>query len=148
MTATYPATIRNFGTPHVDITEIIYAAVANSVQDEIAAIEAAIGITPAQATSQASSASYDNTGRLFTNLISRLANIEAGIVADVHTQYLKLTGGTLSGAIAMGNNKVTGLATPTVPTDATTKAYVDSSVTTGIATQDPAFVASLLLGGM
>lgn len=39
---------------------------------------------------------------------------------------LALTGGTMSGAIAMGNNKVTGLATPTADTDATTKLYVDS----------------------
>jgi len=38
---------------------------------------------------------------------------------------LPLAGGTMSGAIAMGTNKVTGLGTPTVSTDAATKAYVD-----------------------
>lgn len=43
---------------------------------------------------------------------------------------LPLTGGTMSGAIAMGNNKITGLATPTVATDAATMAYVDSKVGT------------------
>jgi hypothetical protein len=39
---------------------------------------------------------------------------------------LALSGGTMSGAIAMGTSKITGLGTPTDPADATTKAYVDS----------------------
>lgn len=40
---------------------------------------------------------------------------------------LSLTGGTMSGAIAMGNSKITGLGTPTADQDAATKAYVDST---------------------
>jgi hypothetical protein len=39
---------------------------------------------------------------------------------------LPLAGGTMSGVIAMGTNKITGLGTPTATTDAATKAYVDS----------------------
>lgn len=39
---------------------------------------------------------------------------------------LSLTGGTMSGAIAMGTNKITGLGTPTASTDAATKNYVDT----------------------
>jgi hypothetical protein len=39
---------------------------------------------------------------------------------------LPLAGGTMSGAIAMGTNKITGLGTPTVNTDAATKAYADT----------------------
>jgi len=39
---------------------------------------------------------------------------------------LALTGGTMTGAIAMSNNKVTGLATPTADQDAANKAYVDN----------------------
>ena len=39
---------------------------------------------------------------------------------------LALSGGTMSGAIAMGTNKITGLGTPTVSTDAATKAYADT----------------------
>jgi hypothetical protein len=38
---------------------------------------------------------------------------------------LSLSGGTMTGAIAMGSNKITGLGTPTASTDATTKAYID-----------------------
>ena len=40
--------------------------------------------------------------------------------------YLELAGGTMTGAIAMGSNKITGLGTPTAASDAATKDYVDS----------------------
>ena len=40
--------------------------------------------------------------------------------------YLAKAGGTMSGALAMGNNKITGLATPTATGDAATKDYVDT----------------------
>lgn len=49
-----------------------------------------------------------------------------GYVDTQDALRLALTGGTMSGAIAMGNSKVTGLATPTADQDAATKAYVDS----------------------
>ena len=39
---------------------------------------------------------------------------------------LALAGGTMTGNIAMGTNKVTGLGTPTSNTDAATKAYADT----------------------
>ena len=39
---------------------------------------------------------------------------------------LAKSGGTMSGAIAMGSNKITGMADPTANQDATTKFYVDS----------------------
>ena len=39
---------------------------------------------------------------------------------------LPLAGGTMSGNIAMGGNKVTGLGTPTTGSDATNKTYIDT----------------------
>ena len=54
---------------------------------------------------------------------------ETGTVAftaDVDTR-LATAGGTMTGAIAMGSNKITGLGTPTDGTDAATKNYVDSA---------------------
>jgi len=39
------------------------------------------------------------------------------------------TGSTMTGALAMGTNKITGLGTPTASTDATTKGYVDGITT-------------------
>ena len=41
---------------------------------------------------------------------------------------LQKSGGTMSGALAMGSNAITGLAAPTNNTDAATKKYVDDSV--------------------
>jgi hypothetical protein len=45
---------------------------------------------------------------------------------DLSGVYLGLAGGTMTGAIAMGTNKITGLGTPTSAQDATTKTYVDN----------------------
>ena len=53
-----------------------------------------------------------------------------GVTSAIQTQLdnkLALAGGTMTGAIAMGTNKITGLGTPTDATDAATKAYVDST---------------------
>jgi hypothetical protein len=48
-----------------------------------------------------------------------------GYVDTQVANRLALSGGTMSGAIAMGSNKITGLGTPTADQDAATKAYVD-----------------------
>ena len=56
-------------------------------------------------------------------------------ITDAYTQAqvdaalalkLNLTGGTMSGVIAMGANKITGLADPTLAQDAATKNYIDT----------------------
>jgi len=49
-----------------------------------------------------------------------------GYVDTQRDTRLALAGGTMSGAIAMGSNKITGLGTPTSSADATTKTYVDT----------------------
>ena len=53
------------------------------------------------------------------------ANYAATTTAAIAAK-LPLAGGTMSGAIAMGTAKITGLGTPTAGTDAATKAYADS----------------------
>lgn len=45
---------------------------------------------------------------------------------------LAKAGDTMSGALAMGGNKVTGLGAPTASADATTKTYVDSIVSSAL----------------
>ena len=45
-----------------------------------------------------------------------------------NSRYLQLTGGTLTGALSVGNNKITMGATPTEITDVTNKGYVDGVV--------------------
>lgn len=47
---------------------------------------------------------------------------------DLSASYVNVTGDTMSGALAMGNNKITGLGTPTNSADAVTKNYVDTAV--------------------
>jgi hypothetical protein len=57
-------------------------------------------------------------------------NYVDGVTSAIQTQLdgkLDESGGTMTGAIAMGTNKITGLGTPTDGTDAATKAYVDSA---------------------
>ena len=49
----------------------------------------------------------------------------ATTITNALAAKLSLSGGTMTGAIAMGANKITGLGTPTASTDATTKAYID-----------------------
>lgn len=52
------------------------------------------------------------------------ANLAATLTSSIASK-LSLAGGTMTGAIAMGTSKITGLGTPTAGTDATTKTYVD-----------------------
>lgn len=53
------------------------------------------------------------------------ANFSTTITNSIATK-LPLAGGTMTGAIAMGSSKITGLGTPTANTDAATKAYADT----------------------
>jgi hypothetical protein len=55
------------------------------------------------------------------------ANFATTVTNSLATK-LPLAGGTMSGAIAMGTNKITGLGTPTASTDAATKGYIDTTV--------------------
>lgn len=50
---------------------------------------------------------------------------QAKAVGNALTGKLSTTGGTMSGAISMGGNKITGLGTPTDSADAVSKAYAD-----------------------
>ena len=46
-------------------------------------------------------------------------------VQEVKSRFVDTTGGTMSGQLNMGGNKIVNLGTPTASTDAVTKAYVD-----------------------
>ena len=49
-------------------------------------------------------------------------------VVDLSGNYVNVTGDTMSGALAMGTNKITGMGDPTSAQDAATKNYVDTAV--------------------
>ncbi len=57
---------------------------------------------------------------------------------------LNLSGGTMSGAIAMGAHKITGVTDPTLAQDAATKAYVDSTSGNPLTTKGDLFTYSTL----
>lgn len=68
-----------------------------------------------------------------TNFTGTIASGDTGFVTggDAYTALngkLSLSGGTMSGDIAMGSNKVTGVGAPTSDGDAANKKYVDDSI--------------------
>jgi hypothetical protein len=64
-----------------------------------------------------------------TTISSTWANNTLSDIASALTDSLAADGQTTAtGNLQMGNNKITGLATPTVSTDAVTKAYADALV--------------------
>lgn len=91
MAASYPGAVRPF-VNKTNVVDIIDAAHPNSLQEEVVAIESTIGLNPALSTAPSPSGTFSGTATQYTTLVQRLANIETGIVADVHTQYVRKTG--------------------------------------------------------
>jgi hypothetical protein len=117
--ATYPGSVRSF-TTKVDVTGIVYAAHPNDLQEEVVAIESILGITPSLSTTPNAGGTFTATTTSFATVSARLANIETGIVADVHTQYVNKTNGTVttaSTASAVVRNIHVSTSTPTGGSD-------------------------------
>lgn len=107
---------------HVTASQVQHDVVAahhNTLKDEIKAVETDLvagmaALTPVTAASTA--------GSILIRLEHIISQIKNGFGLtnwyDVVTAMLPKTGGTMSGAIAMGANKVTGLANGTASTDA------------------------------
>jgi predicted nucleic acid-binding Zn-ribbon protein len=77
---------------------------------------------------QLRSSGYNAASSKITNLADGSASTDAVNKGQLDLK-LNLAGGTMSGAIAMGSNKITGLGAPTAnSTDAATTAYVDTAV--------------------
>lgn len=115
MVASYPSSIRVF-TTKVNVTEIIDASHPNSVQEEVVAIQTALGTNPATSTTPSSSGTFIATSTAFNNVAARLANLEIGVVADTHTQYVKKVDGavtTASTASGVVRNIYTSTSNPT-----------------------------------
>lgn len=74
--------------------------------------------------------SVDSTIARQTSITALDAEITSihGEIDDIRGDFLPLTGGTMSGAIAMGSNRITGLATGTANTDAVNVAQLNSAI--------------------
>ncbi|MEI8136786.1 MAG: hypothetical protein WCH21_05600 [Bacteroidota bacterium] len=105
--ATYPSDVKVFGTKS-NTTDVIDASHPNSLQDEVIAIESILGINPNVSTTPSSGGSFNATSNNFANVTARLANIETGVVADTHTQYIKKTS-TSDNVITAGSAATKGL---------------------------------------
>jgi hypothetical protein len=158
MPASYPNSVKAF-TPKVNVVDLIQAADPNSLFDEVTAIESVIGTTPSIATA-ATSAGWANTATDYTTLNGRLANIEKGIVADTHTQYVKIAGGS---TITASGSSITGIIVKGAAgqsanlqewqnSSGTVVAYVNASGNFSAVNvaggAEGGFAGSLLLGGM
>lgn len=91
MAASYPTSVRSFSTK-VDFVTPVVAADPNSLQEEVVAIESILGLTPNISTYNSPSGVFQTSATTFNTVALRLANIEQGIVADTHIQYLKRYG--------------------------------------------------------
>ena len=119
--------------PYINVTE---SGLGDSLDDYILAADrgAANGVASLDSTGNVPFSQLGNIidgapGVLDTlNEIAAAVNDDATFFTTVSNSIatkLPLAGGTMSGAIAMGNSKITGLATPTSNYDASTKKYVD-----------------------
>ena len=93
MAASYPSSIRVF-TTKTNVTDVVDASHPNSVQEEVVAIESTLGESPQVSTAPSPSGTFTATSTSFASVNARLANIETGVVADSHSQYLKKAGDT------------------------------------------------------
>jgi hypothetical protein len=105
--ASYPSSIITTSTftAKVNTVDIIDASHPNLIQDEIIAIETALGTSPALSTNGSSSHTAAATN--FVTVGARLNNIENGVLGDVHTQYVRKS--------ADGANTITASTSSTKP---------------------------------
>lgn len=101
------------------------AANAKAISDEAARAAAA-----EEANAKAIAAEATARETAINTAVSTLNGTIDSVKSDLSSNYLKRSGGTMTGAINMGSKKITNLATPTDGTDAVTKAYVDNAMKT------------------
>jgi hypothetical protein len=107
MAASYPSSVKVFPT-HVNVTEVIDAGHPNTIQDEVVAVESTLGVLPSLSTTPSSGGTFNGTSYLFSTVSDRIANVETGVVADTHTQYIRKSGDTAN-VIQPGSNTTKGL---------------------------------------
>ena len=90
MASVYPSSLKVFQ-PKTNITDTVEAAHVNSLQEETAAIQSTLGVSPQISSTPSPSGTFISTTNTFSSLGARLNNIETGVVSDSHTQYIRKT---------------------------------------------------------
>lgn len=88
MAATYPGSVRVF-TSKQNVTDTIDASHPNTLQEEVVAIETVLGTNPNLSSTANSGTPFNPASTSYGTVSARLANIENGVIADSHTQYVK-----------------------------------------------------------
>ena len=101
------------------------SAISSAISTEVSNRNSAISTAVANLV-DAAPAALDTLNELAAALNDQ---VDATGLAVAIGNKLPLAGGTMSGAIAMGTSKITGLGDPTAAQDAATKAYVDAEIT-------------------
>jgi hypothetical protein len=94
--ADYPVEVKTF-TIKKDLTDNVLAAHVNDLQTEVVLLENTLGtlITHSPASTPTfNQTNMQNTAYIWSSLRARIENIEAGLLADAHTQYVKNAGGS------------------------------------------------------
>lgn len=131
-TPAYPGAVKAFGADLENLVNIVYAAHVNDLRAEVVAVETEIGLGLRKSITWANRPAFDRpTSANFTwgDLSLRLTNIEAGLVStatDIHPQYFLTTGGSLTGPINMGGNRISNLGNGTVSQDAVNLGQLNS----------------------
>lgn len=107
MTATYPTGVASF-IAKVNVSDVIDASHPNTLQEEVVAIESTLGTEPNRSTTPSPSGTFNATTNLFSTVGARLNNIETGVVADTHTQYLRKAGDSAN-VITANSSAIKGL---------------------------------------
>lgn len=104
MAASYPTSVAVFGTKQ-NVVDIIDASHPNSIQDEVIATQATLGTNPTLSTTPSPSGTFVASSTSFATVSARIANIETGVVADSHSQYIRKASDTSNTIIpaAVGN---------------------------------------------
>jgi len=109
MAASYPGSVRVFDTKF-NITDTVDASHPNSLQEEVVAMQSIIGTNPHVSTAANPTTAFVASSFTYGSLSARIANIENGVVADSHTQYLRKTAdGFTSNRVDTGNQSNVGV---------------------------------------
>ena len=91
-------------------------------------------------------ASTDATTKAYVDGVVVGASVTQAYVDAADALKVAKAGDSMTGALAMGTNKITGLGTPTVNTDAATKAYVDTADALKVAKAGDSMTGALAMG--